>query len=64
MRLGQLRVRPPSNSNGPKTITPKLPDQNLNRARNQAAKKGANYETCLNQLLHDALANEETKLAS
>lgn len=54
MRLGQLCVRQPSNTIAPKTITLELPDQDLNRARNQAAKKGINYETHLYQLLHDA----------
>jgi predicted DNA binding CopG/RHH family protein len=45
------------------TITIRLPESDLARARNLAAKKGLRYQTYLKMLLHEALASEERRSA-
>jgi predicted DNA binding CopG/RHH family protein len=46
------------------TITIRLPEADLARARNLAAQKGLRYQTYLKMLLHEALASEEKRSAS
>jgi predicted DNA binding CopG/RHH family protein len=45
------------------TITIRLPESDLARARNLAAQKGLRYQTYLKMLLHEALASEERRSA-
>ena len=45
-------------------VTIHIPASELTRARELAAKRGLRYEIYLNMLLHEALDNEERKLAS
>jgi predicted DNA binding CopG/RHH family protein len=40
------------------TITIRLPEEDLAKAREQAAKKGLRYQTYLKMLLHEALERE------
>ena len=47
-----------------KSITIRVPDQDLIRARRLAANRGLRYQTYLKMLLHEALDAEEKKLAS
>lgn len=44
------------------TITIRLPESDLERARNLAEKRGLRYQTYLKMLLHEALASEERRL--
>ncbi len=46
------------------TVTIRIPQQELTRARHLAAKRGLRYQTYLKMLLHEALNAEEKKLAS
>jgi predicted DNA binding CopG/RHH family protein len=46
------------------TVTIRIPNEELTRARQLAAKRGLRYQTYLKMLLHEALDNEEKKLAS
>ena len=46
------------------TVTIRIPNDELTRARRLAAKRGLRYQTYLKMLLHEALDNEEKKLAS
>ncbi|HUS06195.1 MAG TPA: hypothetical protein VMZ52_07865 [Bryobacteraceae bacterium] len=46
------------------TITIRLPENDLTRARTFAAKKGLRYQTYLKMLLHEALNSEEKKAGS
>jgi predicted DNA binding CopG/RHH family protein len=46
------------------TLTIRIPLDKLTRARRLAAKRGLRYQTYLKMLLHEALDNEEKKLAS
>ena len=46
------------------TVTIRIPNDELTRARKLAAKRGLRYQTYLKMLLHEALDNEEKKLAS
>jgi predicted DNA binding CopG/RHH family protein len=43
------------------TITIRLPEEDLTRARTLAAKKGLRYQTYLKMLLHQALNSEEKR---
>jgi predicted DNA binding CopG/RHH family protein len=43
------------------TITIRLPEADLAKARELAAKKGLRYQTYLKMLLHEALERESTK---
>jgi predicted DNA binding CopG/RHH family protein len=43
------------------TITIRLPEEDLTRARTFAAKKGLRYQTYLKMLLHEALNTEEKR---
>jgi hypothetical protein len=66
---GELKLRrlpqSPAIPIGPtKNITIRVPDQDLIRARDLAAKRGLRYQTYLKMLLHEALDAEEKKLAS
>lgn len=45
------------------TITIRLPESDLERARNLAEKRGLRYQTYLKMLLHEALESEERSLA-
>jgi predicted DNA binding CopG/RHH family protein len=45
------------------TITIRLPESDLARARNLAGQKGLRYQTYLKMLLHEALASEEKRSA-
>lgn len=45
------------------TITIRLPESDLARARNLAAKRGLRYQTYLKMLLHEALSSEEKSLS-
>jgi predicted DNA binding CopG/RHH family protein len=47
-----------------KNITIRVAGQDLRRARELAAKRGLPYQTNLKMLLHEALDNEEKRLAS
>jgi predicted DNA binding CopG/RHH family protein len=46
------------------TVTIRIPEEELSRARHLAAKRGLRYQTYLKMLLHEALDAEEKKLAS
>ena len=46
------------------TITIRLPESDLARAKNLAARRGLRYQTYLKMLLHEALESEERQLAS
>ena len=64
---GELKFRrlaPSLAAAGPtKNITIRVPDQDLIRARDLAAKRGLRHQTHLKMLLHEALDAEEKKLA-
>src|SRR5262245_27498517 len=45
------------------TITIRLPESDLARARNLAAKRGLRYQTYLKMLLQEALSSEEKRLS-
>lgn len=45
------------------TITIRLPESDLARAKNLAAKRGLRYQTYLKMLLHEALSSEEKRLS-
>ena len=45
------------------TITIRLPEADLTRARTLAAEKGLRYQTYLKMLLHQALDSEENRAA-
>lgn len=45
------------------TITIRLPESDLARVRNLAAKRGLRYQTYLKMLLHEALSSEEKRLS-
>ena len=46
------------------TVTIRIPQEELRRARHLAAQRGLRYQTYLKMLLHQALEAEEKKLAS
>jgi predicted DNA binding CopG/RHH family protein len=46
------------------TTTIRLDPEDISRARTLAAKRGLRYQTYLKMLLHEALREEEKKLAS
>ena len=46
------------------TVTIRIPEDELTRARALAAKRGLRYQTYLKMLLHEALDADEKKLAS
>jgi predicted DNA binding CopG/RHH family protein len=63
----QGRIQRLSQTNLPgasETVTIRIPQQELTRARELAAKRGLWYQTYLTLLLHEALDAEEKKLAS
>jgi predicted DNA binding CopG/RHH family protein len=47
-----------------KNITIRVAEEDLTRARQLASKRGLRYQTYLKMLLHEALDNEEKRLAS
>ncbi len=60
----KLRRLDPSPSQTPaRNITIRVADHDLTRARDLAAKRGLRYQTYLKMLLHEALDNEEQRLA-
>ena len=63
---GELRLRrlAPPPASPAKNITIRVPEQDLVRARELAAKRGLRYQTYLKMLLHEALDAEEKKAAS
>lgn len=66
---GELRIRrlaplPPKTTMPARNITIRVAEQDLIRARELAAKRGLRYQTYLKMLLHEALDNEEKRLAS
>jgi predicted DNA binding CopG/RHH family protein len=67
---GELKLRrlAPSPAESPATparnITIRVADQDLTRARDLAARRGMRYQTYIKALLHEALDNEEKRLAS
>ena len=61
---GQLRRLSQTNLPGTsETVTIRIPQQELTRARTLAAKRGLRYQTYLKMLLHEALDADEKKLA-
>jgi predicted DNA binding CopG/RHH family protein len=46
------------------TVTIRIPDPELKRAREFAARRGLRYQTYIKMLLHEALDAEEKRLAS
>ncbi len=63
----QGEIRRLSQTNLPlasETVTIRIAQDELMRARQLAAKRGLRYQTYLKMLLHEALDNEEKKLAS
>lgn len=63
----QGKVRRLSQTNLPgasETVTIRIPNEELTRVRQLAAKRGLRYQTYLKMLLHEALETEEKKLAS
>jgi len=61
---GQLRRLSQTNLPGAsETVTIRIPQQELTRARTLAAKRGLRYQTYLKMLLHEALDADEKKLA-
>jgi hypothetical protein len=65
---GELKERrlPPSPLTGrsAKSVTIRVPEQDLARAQDLAAKRGVGCQTYLKMLLHEALEAEEKRLAS
>jgi predicted DNA binding CopG/RHH family protein len=62
---GKLRRLSQTNLPGAsETVTIRIANDELTRARRLAAKRGLRYQTYLKMLLHEALDNEEKKLAS
>jgi predicted DNA binding CopG/RHH family protein len=62
---GRLRRLSQTNLPGAsETVTIRIPEEELSRARHLAAKRGLRYQTYLKMLLHEALDAEEKKLAS
>lgn len=65
LKLRRLAPSPPeSPATQARNITIRVADQDLARARDLAAKRGLRYQTYLKMLLHEALDNEEKRLAS
>jgi len=64
LKLRRLAPSPVPAAGPAKNITIRVPDQDLIRARDLAAKRGLRYQTYLKMLLHEALDAEEKKLAS
>jgi hypothetical protein len=62
LKLRRLDPSPPQTS--ARNITIRVAEQDLARARDLAAKRGLRYQTYLKMLLHEALDNEERRLAS
>jgi predicted DNA binding CopG/RHH family protein len=63
---GELKLRrlaPSLPQTSARNITIRFAEQDLSRARNLAAKRGLRYQTYLKMLLHEALDNEEKRLA-
>ena len=59
---GQVRRLSQTNLPGAaETVTIRIPQQELKRARTLAAKRGLRYQTYLKMLLHEALDAEERK---
>lgn len=64
LKLRRLAPSPPESPATPaRNITIRVADQDLTRARDLAAKRGLRYQTYLKMLLHEALDNEEKRLA-
>lgn len=64
-RQGSVRRLSQTNLPGAsETVTIRIPNDELTRARQLAAKRGLRYQTYLKMLLHEALDAEEKKLAS
>ena len=63
---GELKLRRlvPEKDVPARNITIRIDEQDLSRARDLAAKRGLQYQTYLKMLLHEALDNEEKRLAS
>jgi predicted DNA binding CopG/RHH family protein len=63
---GELKLRRlATEKDGPaRNVTIRIAEQDLTRARDLAAKRGIRYQTYLKMLLHEALDNEEKRLAS
>ncbi|MGD1073673.1 MAG: hypothetical protein ABSB15_26485 [Bryobacteraceae bacterium] len=63
---GELRLRrlDPLPVQTARNITIRVAEQDLARARDLAARRGLRYQTYLKMLLHEALDNEEKRLAS
>lgn len=64
LKLRRLAPSPPDSPTPAKNITIRVAEQDLTRARQLAAKRGMRYQTYLKMLLHEALDNEEKRLAS
>ncbi len=58
------RLRQTNLPGASETVTIRIPNEELTRARRLAAKRGLRYQTYLKMLLHEALEAEEKKLAS